>query len=426
MLDAFAQHVEQCPQCQETIASLGDRDDTLLAQIRRPPSQDAYAQEPECQQVVARAKSLAVIAAGISPGGPAPPEFPPPDPEAEGLSDLGRLGEYELLAKLGEGGMGAVYKARQVRLDKIVALKVLPKKHTADPHAVARLEREMKAVGRVAHPNVVQAHDARDIDGTTVLVMEYVEGRDLSDVVKRLGMLPIAEACEIARQTALGLAAAHAQGSVHRDIKPSNLILAAIPSPSGRGARPAALHSPSGGGAATNLPSPSGRGAGGEGVWSQGLVKILDLGLARLGTEKPEGVELTSSGAAMGTADYMAPEQVSDAHTVNARADIYSLGRLREAPGGQATAGGRELLALGFVTPFLDPVITDRLRVALHPNVGQQAVAVRGHWQPHYKVSHVSGPHAIWIEEEKKLFVCYHGENNVTRFASTRDGIRFF
>ena len=120
----------------------------------------------------------------------------------------------------------------------------------------------MKAVGRVSHPNIVQAHDARDIEGTTVLVMEYVDGQDLSHVVKRLGILPIAEACEIARQTALGLQAAHDHGLVHRDIKPSNLML-------------------------SKPPSPSGRGAGGEGA----QVKILDLGLARLGTEQSEGVE---------------------------------------------------------------------------------------------------------------------------------------
>ena len=147
----------------------------------------------------------------------------------------------------------------------------------------------MKAVGRVSHPNVVQALDARDIGGTTVLVMEYVEGQDLGQIVKRLGMLPIAEACEIARQTALGLQAAHDHGLVHRDIKPSNLMLTIPHSPSRTGAA-AHLPSPSGrgaGGEGELLPSPSGRGAGGEGI-----VKILDLGLARLGTEKPEGARV--------------------------------------------------------------------------------------------------------------------------------------
>ena len=92
----------------------------------------------------------------------------------------GRLGEYQLIAQLGEGGMGRVYKARHTRLDRIVALKVLPRGRIADPRAVARFEREMKAVGRLDHPNIVQAYDAREIDGTPVLVMEFVDGLDLA------------------------------------------------------------------------------------------------------------------------------------------------------------------------------------------------------------------------------------------------------
>ncbi len=132
--------------------------------------------------------------------------------------------------------MGAVYKARQVRLDKIVALKLLPRGRTGDPLAVTRFEREMKAVGRLSHPNIVQAHDARDIEGTTVLVMEYVEGCDLSHLVRRVGPLPVADACELIRQAALGLQYAHENGLVHRDIKPSNLMLG-LPAPAGgRGA----------------------------------------------------------------------------------------------------------------------------------------------------------------------------------------------
>ena len=170
-----------------------------------------------------------------------------PSPGDEPLSvlasGLGRLGEYELLAKLGEGGMGAVYKARQVRLDKIVALKVLPKDRTNDPHALARFEREMKAVGRVNHPHIVQAMDAREIEGTTVLVMEFADGLDMGEVLRRHGPLAVADACEMVRQAALGLQAIHEHGLVHRDIKPSNLMLT-----------------------------------------RQGQVKILDLGLALLQT----------------------------------------------------------------------------------------------------------------------------------------------
>ena len=100
----------------------------------------------------------------------------------------------------------AVYKAQQTRLKKIVALKVLPKERTTDPRAVARFEREMEAVGQLAHPNIVQAYDAREIEGTNVLVMEYVDGKDLAQVVECVGPLRISDACELVRQTAIGTA----------------------------------------------------------------------------------------------------------------------------------------------------------------------------------------------------------------------------
>ena len=205
-----------------------------------------------------------------------------PDSQAPPLHELG---EYLLLEKLGEGGMGTVYKARQTRLKKIVALKVLSKERTTDPRAVTRFEREMEAVGQLVHPNIVQAFDARDIETTTVLVMEYVDGQDLTHVLKCIKPLRIPDACELIRQAAVGLQYAHEHGLVHRDIKPSNLMLT-----------------------------------------RQGEVKILDLGLALLNMDQPRGGELTSSGQPMGTADYIAPEQVSDAHSVDIRADIYSLG----------------------------------------------------------------------------------------------------
>src|SRR3990172_6605007 len=150
--------------------------------------------------------------------------------------------------------MGTVYKTRQPHLDRLVALKLLPKQYSQDQAAIARFYREMRAVGRLNHPNIVQAHDARLIDGLPVLAMEYVEGLDLARLVRRVGKLGIADACEIIRQTALGLQCAHEHGLVHRDIKPSNLML-----------------------------TPAGQ------------VKILDLGLALLETDEPSEGELTSS-----------------------------------------------------------------------------------------------------------------------------------
>ncbi len=288
-------HLQACQACEATAVGLETQVDSLIEEIRQPPSDDPYLAEPQCQAAVARAKLLAGKLVGGQPKDPAPSQ-PAAQPDS-----LGRLGEYELLAKLGEGGMGAVYKARQTRLQKIVALKVLPKQRTADPRAVARFEQEMVAVGQLTHPNIVQAHDARDIEGTTVLVMEFVDGKDLSELLESVKSLRIPDACELVRQAAVGLQYAHEHGLVHRDIKPSNLML-------------------------TTPPSPSGRGAGGEGSRREGIVKILDLGLALLGTDQPERGELTGTGAAMGTPDYMAPEQASDAHAVDIRADIYALG----------------------------------------------------------------------------------------------------
>jgi serine/threonine protein kinase len=199
---------------------------------------------------------------------------------------LGRdLGEYRLLKRLGRGGMGHVYRAMHRRLEKLVAVKLLPGYRAANPRELARFDREIKAVGRLNHPHVVQAYDAEEIDGTRFLVMEYVDGLDLSLLVRYCGALRIDDACELTRQAALGLQAAHDHGLIHRDIKPSNLML-------GR----------------------------------NGILKVLDLGLARFRSEPLEAGEMTAINETIGTAEYIAPEQVADSHRVDIRADIYSLG----------------------------------------------------------------------------------------------------
>jgi len=194
------------------------------------------------------------------------------------------LGEYRLMEKLGEGGMGTVYKALHSRLDRVVAVKLLRRDHLRDEHSVARFDREIKAAGAVDHPNVVRAMDAREIDGTRLLAMEYAEGVDLNTLVARAHPISIADACELARQTAQGLDAVHQHGLVHRDVKPSNLMLD-----------------------------------------RRGQVKLLDLGLARLQRDRG-GEEVTGTAQGLGTVDYMAPEQVGEARSVDIRADIYSLG----------------------------------------------------------------------------------------------------
>lgn len=196
-----------------------------------------------------------------------------------------RLGPYQLLDKLGEGAMGAVYKARYTRLDKLVALKVLPHYLLSRPNALTRFDREMKAVGKLHHPNVIQALDAGEFAGVHYLSMEYADGQDLNAVIRAHGPMSVVEACKVIRQAALGLAAAHKQGLVHRDIKPSNLFR----------------------------------------IHETGQIKILDLGLALLSLDETPDA-LTSTGQCFGTPDFMAPEQWDDAHSCDGRADLYSLG----------------------------------------------------------------------------------------------------
>ena len=292
-LGSVASHVESCPTCQRMLETIiGDSEDPVLAALLAEPVANPFADEIACRNAIQRAAALAEGAAPVERE-LAPTislRDPPASAESEALP-LESIREYKLLAKLGEGGMGAVYKALHTRLDKVVALKVLPADRMRDTGSVARFQREMKAVGRLDHPHIVRAMDAGEENGTHFLVMEYVAGIDLSQLANHIGRLPVADACELVRQAAIGLQEAHEHGMVHRDIKPSNLILAKSPSKK-----------------------------------SPPTLKILDLGLALLSEGLAPDQELTSTGQMMGTIDYMAPEQGSDTHHVDIRADIYSLG----------------------------------------------------------------------------------------------------
>jgi serine/threonine protein kinase len=194
-----------------------------------------------------------------------------------------RIGEYELLEPLGAGGMGEVFKARHRRLGKLVALKLLPVGSHSSADRVARFLREIQAVGSLNHPNVIEAHDAGEEAGVVYLAMKLVEGEDLGRLVQRGGPLPVAQACELARQAALGLQYLHERGLIHRDVKPTNL-----------------MRTP------------------------EGAVKVLDLGLARW--QMHGAGELTAAEQLLGTPDFLAPEQVRDAAAADLRADLYGLG----------------------------------------------------------------------------------------------------
>ncbi len=186
---------------------------------------------------------------------------------------------------LGCGGMGSVYLAWQHGLEREIAVKVLPPSAVRKGNAQARFSREISALGRLNHPGIVTAFDAGQCNGIHYLLMEYVDGYDLAKIVSSHGALTMADACEVIRQTAVALQCAHEKELVHRDLKPSNLM-----------------------------------------VTRSGLVKILDLGLAKLRNSNAMEVEISDSFELLGTIDYMAPELADHQNSANIRTDIFSLG----------------------------------------------------------------------------------------------------
>lgn len=203
--------------------------------------------------------------------------------ECDLTGDLPQVHQYQLLRTMGAGGMGTVYEAFHIHLRRRVAVKVISPEFATSQDAINRFEREMAAVGRMSHPNIVQALDAGIYQRTHYLAMEYVDGANVEFICQRVGALKIEDACEIIRQAALGLAHAHSFGIVHRDIKPSNLLLS-----------------------------------------KTGEVKIADLGLVRFHSHAKRE-SLTAHGAVLGTYDYMSPEQAAGGD-VGFESDIYSLG----------------------------------------------------------------------------------------------------
>jgi len=202
-----------------------------------------------------------------------------------------RMGHFGLLQKIGEGGMGVVYKARDTRLERVVAIKLLPESRATDAERRSRFIHEAKAASALNHPNIVAIHEVGEQDGRTFMVMEFVDGKQLNELIPRKGMR-LTEALRVAVQVADALTAAHAVGIVHRDLKPGNIM-----------------------------------------VDAQGRVKVLDFGLAKVAApavaltadEETRTATLTEEGAIVGSVPYMSPEQ-AEGRPVDARSDIFSFG----------------------------------------------------------------------------------------------------
>lgn len=289
-------HLQECVRCEESLRQASPWSSDLRGISAEPETQDPG--------------FLAALDRVLAPAA------------TDSIAPGDRIGEYVFEEPIGAGGMGAVWRARHARLDMAVALKLLSRRLLGDPAAEERFAREMKAVGRLRHPNIVQAFDAGEIDGRHYLAMELVAGSDLARFVKEHGPVAPETACAWVRQAALGLHHAHQAGLVHRDVKPSNLLIA-----------------------------------------DDGTIKLLDLGLARIGaddivavgpSESTRDSELTSASRVIGTRDYMAPEQFRDARAVDPRADIYSLGcTLLYLLQGRAPRPGDESAAPPNVVPIL-------------------------------------------------------------------------
>lgn len=240
-------HVQSCTLCQQALAALD-------------PNRPTEAHEPSTEEE--------------SPGRESWPE------------ELRQHPRYRILGVLGRGGMGTVYRAEHRLLERPVVLKVIRPDLVASTNVVQRFQREARLAARLTHPHVVAVYEAEELGTTQLLVMEFIEGINLADLVGQRGLLPVAEACALVRQAAIGLEYIHEQGLVHRDIKPHNLI-----------------------------------------VSRSGQVKILDLGLATLkADQKPVAQDLTADRQFLGSVDYAAPEQWESSRDVDIRADIYSLG----------------------------------------------------------------------------------------------------
>jgi serine/threonine protein kinase len=266
-------HLEGCPDCRQRVAMLSS--DSFLGRLR-----DAQARPESLHPAVSSTDGLSMLGTATSGAAPPPAGSLPP-----GLADLP---DYEIVRELGQGGMGVVYLAQNKLMGRLEVLKVVSGHLINRRGVLDRFLIEIRNAAQLQHPNIVTAYSALRLGESLALAMEYVDGFDLTRLVKAKGPLPLANACNYVHQAALGLQHAHEHGMVHRDIKPSNLMLTR--------------------------------------QGSRALIKVLDFGLAKIKSEGAVDGGLTHEGQMLGTPHYIAPEQTIDARKADIRADIYSLG----------------------------------------------------------------------------------------------------
>lgn len=270
--EELMEHLDHCPSCQSraSLSVSGDSFADALA-AENLAGDDAVLAEADCHAALFHAAGAGLGAGAMRLDAVLPP--------------VEMLGAYRLLRPIGRGGMGAVYLAQHERLKKRCAIKLLPRQHGFDAAWVQRFEREMQAVASLSHSGIVAATDAGDIGGWHYLVMEYLDGLDLSAIGRRIGPLDVPVAAAIMRDVCDALATVHQAGLVHRDIKPSNIMLT-----------------------------------------RDGATKLLDLGLVLDQKQSLADMRLTTVGHVIGTLAFAAPEQLSDGSAVDGRADLYGVG----------------------------------------------------------------------------------------------------
>lgn len=274
---ALAAHVTDCPACQAQLEALAGGSGWLEARVKTHAARRATPELLEKAILALEAESGSI---GLRVGSSSPPKLDFLQP-TEQPGALGKFGPYDVMAHVASGGMGIVLKARDPRLDRVVALKILPPALLANPLARARFVREARAAAAVVHEHVVPIYAVDECGGLPYIVMQFVQGQPLSDRIRATGSLRLEEILRIGSQTAAGLAAAHAQGLIHRDVKPGNVLLEN----------------------------------------SVERVKLTDFGLARA----VDDASLTRAGELAGTPEFMAPEQAGGL-AVDHRTDLFSLG----------------------------------------------------------------------------------------------------